>query len=584
MAAKPKPSDGKIICYGLEYPAGVLKLAVELDCYKRNHTKEQGGLGKEMHFRNAFKIMWPNFQWNQWCDYMMSSWCNNKITVIIGHMRASKTFLMSHILYLDYLADPTCTLTSIATVTFDGLRLRMWGDTLRAIETASLPHPFTIRSTTNECKIFPAEFQHQAGERFQIQGMSVSRTADAPGRIRGGHANRRRIILDEAQDMPDAIFEAMINPMSAPDARLVLLSNPVEKISRFGEWCEPVNGWSSVDETDVVWEGKKGAMVIHFDGLQSPNIREGKTIFPFMLTQESIDSTVQAYGKDSMQYWALVRGWFPPDGIVSRIFPSSTIDRASKPIIFDFAPQMCGTLDPAFEMDVAALHFGQLGMPVFGEKRHKINCTETLICKYEVGPAAEPKDYQCAHWIMAECQRRGVQPGHFIMDITGNARGVYAILQKEWSRDVLGINYAGPATDRQLRGDDNRKCNEIYNFFISEAWFRAAECCKEGLIGGLDNLDSRTKDELTARRYFLKQGTKGMLIQVEPKADFKSRIGRSPDFADSLVGFGELLIRLGTIPGGGMLQQLKTGSAWKKAKDRVTSINSRHSEAKEYAY
>lgn len=559
----------KIECYGGLYPKGVTRLAVEFDCYRNNITPEMGGLGAEGHFRNAFKIVWPNFEWNEWCEVLITAWCNNRIITVIGHQRASKTYTLAHILYLDYWAACTTTLTSIATVTFEGLRLRMWADTLRAAENAVIKPPFTIQSTTNACKIYPTEFAHQAGERFQVQGMSVSRTADAPGRIRGGHADRRRIILDEAQDMPDAIFDAMVNPMSAPDAKVVLLSNPVEKISKFGSWCEPEAGWASVDETDLCWKAKKGGIVVHFDGLQSPNIKAGKTIFPYMLTQESINDIERAHGRDSIQFWSLVRGWFPPDGIVARVFPNSTLEKCQAGIKFDYAPQMCATLDPAFEFDNSPMHFGQLGLPVFGERSYKVNATETLLCQYNVGPMAEPKDYQCAHWVMRECRARGVLPKHFIMDITGNARGVYAILQKEWSPDVQGINYAGAATDRNLRGDDTRKANDLYTYFITEAWFRASEFCKEGLIGGLENLDPRTRDELSARRYFLKQGTKGMMMAVEPKPEFKKRIGRSPDFADSFVGFGELLLRLGTQPGGGIMQRLKAGSMWDKAKERA---------------
>lgn len=577
MAKVATPPD-RVEVYGLLWPKGTLKLAIEFACYRMNHPVAEGGLGAEGHFRKAFAILFPKFEMNEWCDLLIWAWCTYKIVIVIGHQRASKTFCFSHILYVDYWASADNTLTSIATVTFDGLRLRMWADTLRAIETAVVPHPFLVRSTTNECKIFPAEVQHQAGERFQIQGMSVSRTADAPGRIRGGHADRRRIILDEAQDMPEAIFEAVVNPLSAPDAKLVMLSNPVEKVSRFGDWCEPMGGWGSVDESSLYWEGKKGGIVIHLDGLSSPNIKAGRTIYPYMLTQEAINTVVQAHGKDSMQYWALVRGWFPPDGTVARLFPNSVIERARRPIIFQFTPQMCATLDPAFEQDNCVLHFGQLGTPVFGSRERKINCTETLVCKFDVGPMAEPKDHQAAHFVMRECKERGVEPKHFIMDTTGNGRGVFAILQKEWSREVQGINYGGAATDRQLRGDDQRKCSDIYRWFVTELWARASEFCKEGFIGGLDNLDSRTKDEVSARRYTLKQETKGQLIVIESKRDFKDRIGRSPDFADAFVQFGELLVRLGTSPGGGVaVQQLKAGTAWSRARERAKKASAIYS-------
>jgi hypothetical protein len=189
---------------------------------------------------------------------------------------------------------------------------------------------------------------------------------------------------------------------------------------------------------------------------------------------------------------------------------------------------------------------------------------------------------------MHECQERGVQPKYFIMDTTGNGRGVFAILQKEWSREVQGVEYGGAPTDRPLRADDNRKCNEIYQYFVTELWFRASECAKAGLIGGLSNLHRKTIDDLSSRRYVLKQGTKGMLMVAETKKEVKKRLGRSPDYGDSFTQFGELLIRLGTAPGGGMAQRLAqqkiTGSAWDAQKLRAQKASSVFNESKEFAF
>lgn len=576
--------DGKVEIYNRLYPKGVLRFAVELDCYCTNHTVQDGGLGAEQHFRNAWKILWPNFEHNSWTDAIISAWCNYRYIVIIGHQRASKTYTTAFCAYLDYFADPANTLTSISTVTFEGLRLRMWSDLLRAAETEALKDPFTIRSTTNECRLFPTEFAHEASEKYQIHGMSISRTSDAAGRIRGGHAPRRRIILDEGQDMPGAIFDSLVNPMSAPDAKAVFLSNPVEKVSEFGRWCEPEGGWASVNDMDLMWPTKKGGVCLRLDGLQSPNIRAGKTLYPYMLTQQSIDEIIAAHGRESVQFYSLVRGIFPPDGMVSRVFPASTIERGRKPIVFDFPPQACASLDPAFEFDACVLQIGELAMPVFGERQYKINGRESLLFHHDATLGSEPKDYQIAHWVIVECRQRGVLPKHFIMDTTGGGRGVFAILQKEWSMDVQGIEYGGKATERMLRGDDSRKACDLYKYFVSELWFRASEYMKAGFIGGLDNLDSRTTDDLYARRYELKQETTGQKMVVETKTVLKVRLGRSPDWGDSLVQFGELLIRLGTVPGGGILQRLKKKSGWEAQKERAARVNSRYNDAKEYSY
>jgi hypothetical protein len=585
---KPTPRRARsdeVEVYGLRVPRETPQLAIEFMCYRENLGK-----GREEHFRNAFRLMWPKYEWSEWVDHLVWAWCNHKWIVIIGHERASKTYSFAHCALLDYCCDPLNTLTSLATVTFEGLKLRMWSDLLRAVETCEgypVMDLMAVRSTTNELRLYPKESSREASEKYQIHGMAVNQSKDAEGRIRGGHAPRRRIILDEAQNIADPIFAAVINPMSAPDAKCGMLTNPVEKISKFGEWCEPVNGWSSVRETDLHWPLKKfeDGVCLHLDGLQSPNVKASKTVFTGLLTLENIEEVKRAHGVDSVQWWSLIRGWFPPDGMVARVFPSSVIEKGRPSLIFDFRPQQCATLDPAFEHDNCVIHFAQLGRPVFGVNRHAINCTGSHTLKLTVSPGSEPKDYQIAHQVMAECRSRGILPQHFIMDGTGGGRGVAAILQKEWSTDIQVVLYGGAATERQLRGDNPTKACDIYRWFVSELWFRASECVKDGLIGGIQNLDKRTEEDLYARRYEVMQGTRGSLQVVESKAEMKKRIGRSPDHGDAFCQFGELLVRLGTFvgtPAPGTPQA--PGSRWEKQRERARQRSAVHDEKKEYAY
>lgn len=582
-----KVKSGMVERYGIPVPADTPMFAVELMCYRENALLLSRGARvgtPEDHFRKAFAMTWPKYEMSEWVEMMMHAFCNYKWNIVIGHERASKTFSYSHFAYLDYMADPLMTLTSMATVTFEGLKLRMWSDLMRAHETASMRNPFTIRNSTNELRMYATQSQGEAAMKYQIQGMAVSNSADAEGRIRGGHANRRRIFLDEAQNIAAPIFEAMINPMSAPDAKAVLLTNPVEKVSKFGEWCEPEGGWGSVMDTDLFWKTKRFAdgIVLHFDGLQSPNVKAGKAIFTGLLTQENVDEVRKVHGEDSVQWWSLIRGWFPPDGMVSKIFPSSVLDMAMKDIVFDWRPMKCASLDPAFEADQCVLHLGDLAAPVFGDKRLAINCTESVHIKYSVAAGAEPKDYQLAHQVMDVCKARGVRPEHFIMDCTGGGRGVFAILQKEWSMDIHGLNYGGAATDRPLRGDNPAKCSDLFKYMVTEIWMRAAEFCRAGLIGGIKNLHENTAADLSSRRYELKPSSNGTLQVAETKVEVKKRLGRSPDDGDAFVQFGELLERLGTRPG--MPHAAVESYKWKKPQAAAIKAAAIFNEAAEFSY
>lgn len=577
MPAKPADILGTVELYGYNVPIGTPKIAVELQAYRDGLTVEQGGLGTEQHFKNAWGMMWPDYEWSDWVEMLVHAWCNYKWISVIGHRRASKTWTSAHIAWLDYCANPFETLTSLATVTFEGLKLRMWSDLLHAAESARVKQPFQIRSSTNELRVYPQSASHEAGEKFQIHGMAVTGNRDAAGRIKGGHAPRRRLFLDEAEDIADVIYDAMGNPMSAPDAKCVMLANPVEKISRFGAQCEPRDGWGSVHDTDLMWHTKNDGICLHFDGLQSPNLK-GTKIFTGILTKQDVQETREKKGEDSVEWWSQIRGWFPPDGLVARIFPSQSIEKAKPSIIFDYPGEICATLDPAFESDDAVIHFGVKAK--LRDGRTAINATDSETFKFKAGSEVA-KDYQLARWAIQRCKERGCSAKNFIMDRSGGGRGVFAIIQTEWSREIQGIDYGGAATERPVTADNDDKCSDIYEKFVTELWFRARICCDEGILGGLGALNPKTVEDLFSRRYFTKKLTQGTVQVAEKKEDMKARIGRSPDNGDAFVQFGELLIREGHGPG--RTGRTKSGSRWALAKQRAKRASQRYSETKEFA-
>lgn len=556
---------------------GLNDLNVELAVYRAPH-EFPAAEKPEVHFRRAFKIMWPKFQWNDWMELMCWAWCNYRIIGVMGHTRASKSYGMSFFTLLDYLADMKSTATTLTTTKFDALKTRMWGDMMRAVETSvqrsAIESLFKITSTQNEMT-FKLKGE-RSDDKFMIQGVATDSADKSAGKIRGQHADRRRIIVDEAQDVAPAIFMAFLNAMSARDFKGALLTNPVERISEFGDWVKPKNGWGSIHDSDLHWEtDKPGGICLHLDGLQSPNIKAGKTIFPFMLTQEYVDSIKASKGEDSLEWWMYVRGFFPPDGLVAKIWPSATIEKARRSEPFDFKPTPFGTLDPAFDADNCVVHFGDIGTLRDGKP---CGCfRETIVVKVKVSAGEPEKDFQIARECIRLCKERGVQPEDFIMDMTGNGRGVYAIMRNEWHPmpgrgQVQGIYYGGEATDRPLRMDDPLPACDQVRYFVAELWFRASYMARDGMICGLCNCDSRTIEDLDARRYTVRQITDKKLMVAETKDEMKKRIGRSPDFGDAAVGLAELMIRKGLIAGSPVA---KKSRGWDQIRERAKKAQQR---------
>ncbi len=458
----------------------------------------------------------------------------------------------------------------------------MWGDMMRAAESMppqlmeNFEKTFKITSTTNEMKVVATTTGQHGSDKFMIQGVATDSADKAAGKLRGQHADRRRIVVDEAQDVADSIYTAFSNAMSAPDFVGILLSNPVEKLSAFGDWCKPKGGWHTITESSVHWETEKpDGICLHFDGLQSPNLKAGKDLFPFLFTQKYCDGIRATFGENSVQWWMYVRGFFPPDGVVARVWPSSALELADHSIEFDYLPQGVASLDPAFEHDDCVLTIGKLGK--LRDGKSCICATESIKILTATGEGQKPKEYQIAKEVMRICKERNVAPENFIQDTTGNGRGVFGVLQVEWSPKINGVSYAGEATERPMRLNDPKPAKDQVKYFVAELWFRASFLASEGMLCGLKNLDPRTRDDLSARRYEVKKH----LMEVETKKDMKARLNHSPDYGDSFVQFGELMIRkglLGSIPG------VKNLHKWDHFKRLAQKASARFSEATEYTH
>jgi hypothetical protein len=566
--------------YGLLFPADpsivddgghVNELGIELMCYRE---RLETGRKREWHFRQAFNIVWPDFLWNDWMELLAWAWCTFRLVSVIGHTRASKTYGTAHFALLDYLAADSITATSFTTTKFDALRGRIWGDMLKAVDTSPfkdyINERYRIQTASNELKMSIRSREKMGDDKYNIQGIATDSADSSAGKLRGQHADRRRIVVDEAQDVAGAVYTAFLNAMSAPDFIGVLLSNPVDRQSEFGEWCRPKGGWGAISDTDLHWETEKGGVCLHFDGLQSPNIKAGRTVFPFMLTQDYVEDTRRMEGEGSLKWWMYIRGFFPPDGVVPRVWPSQSIERAREGRVFDFRTDWWASLDAAFEDgDDCVLILAEAGRMRDG----RVCCCarKSIVIPVKRGGSV-PADYQIARSVMRICREHTVEPEHFIMDTTGNARGVYAVLQVEWSAAVQKIYYNGAVTGRPLRTDDSLGANRQVRYFVAELWFRASYLARDGLLCGLDSLDVKTREDLEARRYTAKQYGNEKLMLVEAKKDMRARLNRSPDHGDAFCQLGELMARKGLIEGAGGAGG--TDGVWKRHRRRAVKATS----------
>jgi len=456
------------------------------------------------------------------------------------------SFGWARVALLDYIANPTITSTTMATPKFEQLKTHIGGDLMAAKDhsplRSALEQLCKFTSTSNEFSVKLVG----GGNKYVLHGTAADQSDTDASKLRGQHAPRRRLFADECEHMGDVLYNAEANGMLDPDFRCVMSTNPSD---RSGAYCRdhaaPVDGWGSISTNDKFWRTKLG-ICVHFNALLSPNVKAKKVVVKGMVTEDYVNSVRTSYGENSLQWWMYVLGFPPPDGVVNKIWPSATLERARQDEIFDFAPTPVASLDPAFGGDDCIMLRGNLGKMRDG--RQCVTAVEGYTIKLNIGDSRMLAEEQIAEQVEAKCKEWGVTPENFIMDCTGQGRGVYEILRAKWGAQCQAINYNDKATERPIRDGGRPACDEV-QYFIAELWFRASYLAKEGLLKGLSNITSRATDDLGARMYSIKNVGGSDKMLAEPKDDFKSRIGHSCDAADAFCQFGELMLRKGVLNG-----------------------------------
>jgi len=584
MASKKKPKEESksIMMYGISWARGKTIFGIELWCYKNNWGPDfkrwhllmpEGqkspdkkllesrfkGKGPYHHFKMAFQIAWPKFFWHDWFEMEMSAWCKEKQWTAIGHTRASKTYGVAYLIWLDFMASPMDTLTTIASMSLERLRSTMGRDILEAIANmafvSQIIETFEIVNSTNEFRISlrPQPGMNMAEAKriksFGIIGVAIKGMSTT--QIQGRHTARRRMIGDETAGFPDAYFIAEKNASSAEDFKGVHLANPNEKTTKFGMSCEPEGGWNTVDENTLYYRSKVGRLILHFNGLKSFNMKLYADYIQKKITKEEYETKeakflirqdfIAEIEVGTLEYYLYVLGWFPTDGLVNRVYPDNVLDMAKIDILYDFKPNPLAVCDPAYEADDCILHIGEYGKQRDGRIGIQMKKTYKVPIEMKTG---EVKEFQIARRIMKICIEEKVLPSNFAIDCTGNGRAVAAILDNEWG-PVHRIEWGGSPSERPMSASDSKIAKDLYCYFVDELAFRLRYWMMSGRMGGLQNLNPKTIQQLGPRQYIIRPDGR---TRIEDKKTYKKRLGESPDYGDALKCLGELMAIKGIFP------------------------------------
>lgn len=546
-SAPPQPPDNRFRKYGRIFQEGFDDFHAELVAFREGYTVESGGLGKAQHFKNIVNYLWgkqnkiKKFIWHPWAEELLDALCSEKYVGAAGCASSGKTELAAVWGIVNFLCSPTNTMVILVSTTLKSARQRIWGSIVQFWQ--AVPGlPGKLVDSQGLIRLDDGTGGNKFSDKCGIVLIPCERSQekDAIGKMIGLKNERVFLIADELSELTESICEVAFpggNLTSNPYFQFVGLSNPSSYYDPFGKLIEPKDGWASINVDSERWETNFG-VAVHFDALKSPNILAGKTIYPFLPTQEKIDDALKANEPTSARFFRMMRGFFCPEAAEDRIYSESDFIKfgATNEIVWSGTPVTprgesivrVAALDPAFTNggDRSVLYFGTYGINTDGLPALCFDGYEIL--NEDVTDKTEPRSYQIAKQFRALCEENDVWPENAAFDATGAGITFGDVVRVVWSDRVKRISFGGGASDKPASVSDSTPAKERYANRVTEIWFSAKQLLRGRQLGGID---PDLAKELCARKYY----ERGSKLVVEPKEQMKYHFGRSPDLADAAL-------------------------------------------------
>lgn len=540
--------------------------------------------------RQMIMLMWPEFvhdveiekglrfiptdKWNPWLERTLMAFTNDSHAIrrgenifrticLTGCAGAGKTQASGLYAVAWWACDPKNSIAILTSTTIGMVRHRIW-----PVISHYRDQAYDLMTGQK------IEFGHMVESQLELRAekgdakhaifalaVAHGETQKAIQNLKGMHAPRILLIVDEANGTPEAILENIPNlRKAARDMTVIIIGNPASRLDPHGRALTPDEGWGIFNEDLIEWKTKSipgwqldSGIALRFDGRHSPNVVSGKNLHPYIYSVE--DWKIAQENINTFAYWTQDRGMHPPEGFSNTVFNEQLFWRCigdDPHFTFNSERMRLGFLDPAFGGDACILQFGEMG-DVDGKKC--LQLTDWLEVPIDPNANTYDVDYQIARRVQQECITRRVLPNCFGLDATGIGRGVAAILAAEWSPQIHYMNWGTSATERPSAQNDGRPSREVYANFVTELWYSVREGLETGQIKGFSNEGISQ----ACSRMFKMSGKK---YQVEPKDEMRARLRFSPDEFDAICGCWEVARKNG-LEISGKIAQMQTIS-WER--------------------
>lgn len=388
-----------------------------------------------------------------------------------------------------------------------------------------------------------------------IQLVPVQRGAEGQGAVRrlmGIKAQQKLLIVDEAGDCDPSIFaeNLLINWSKAVDfSQTVYLWNPKLESRKAVSYLEAEHGWTDprYDIDSPGWPTKRGGWCTSLIGTDTPNRewrdandpkrrpRDNIAPFPFLISISDIEDAEKKCpeGRESAAFFQMAIGFLSDESKANTVLTYRGIQDSKADqeahwtgegsyYIIGVDPNLSGG-------DKFCICIGKIGYGLTPDGKRKVFLE---IERFRYAPFIRKEQGSAeagqVRWFQELCAEFGIGSECIASDCTGTSMSfVNATEIAMGGRMFHRVHFAASPSTRIAGPGETRTAEEKFVDAKSEICYSVRDYLP--FIRGLVNEEACNQG--CARTFEIKGRDK---IVVEPKAEFKLRMGGSPDEFDSL--------------------------------------------------
>jgi hypothetical protein len=569
---------------------------LELMLASSRQLQKLSGLSGFEHRRRGMSALFPSRVWHEWRNERIESvqFClENRIQELmwIGSSNSNKSADMADTALSLWWTKPEMTSIYVASPYEEATETGVWSYILEQFDEAKDNNP----SLPGRKKISANAIVHyDKNPRSFIRVATVDQVGKLVGKkARDFSQGLLVIILDELPAFtPSAarsLMRVLPNLLSVPNLLILGAGNFANTWDALGKLCDPdeidiPGGYSQFDpDRHFRWRTKRSGLCLRFDGLQSPNVKAGRDIYPFVTTLAYIAKLAGQPG-----------GLLSPDAMrFIRSAPVTSLDEftvmngerlraggAYDNFEWTADPITPGAfIDPGFGGDPCVCQKFKLGYQKLPDGRRQIlaiwdapHYIPVRIGEKDAAGKDVTVETQIVRGAREHCEANRIPAANIGFD--GSMRAGIVQEFAKWSLQIHAVDSNGPATERPVNAAEKHDAKdgapaksvtwrEKVDRLLSEFWFAAASLIDSFQLKGLA-LSPKAVQQLTTRRWSW-VGTKKRKVETKPeyKEGLKeaAQVAESPNEADALVGCVEMARRLGlsldgVAPAGGSLAMI----------------------------